>query len=125
VKPPPRTWLGKFYDAFRGLYVAVWTQSSFTPHLLTALLAIGVAAWLGVSATEWCMVTLGIGLVLMAEVFNTSIEAMAKTFNRYPDDNLRDALDIASGGVFMAVLTAVVLGVIVFGPKLWALAIPN
>jgi len=121
VKPPPRTWLGKFYDAFRGLYIAVCTQSSFTPHFLTAVAAIAVAAWLGVSLVEWCMVTLGIGLVLMAEVFNTSIEAMAKTFNRYPDDNLRDALDVASGGVFMAVLTAVVLGCIVFGPKLWAL----
>jgi diacylglycerol kinase len=121
VKPPPRTWLGKFYDAFRGLYVSVRTQSSFTPHLAAAAAAIGLAAWLGVSPIEWCMVTLGIGLVLIAEVFNTSIEAMAKTFNRYPDDNLRDALDIASGGVFMAVLTAVVLGVIVFGPKLWAL----
>lgn len=71
------------------------------------------------------MVTLGIGLVVMAEVFNTSIEAMAKTFDRYPDDNLRDALDVASGGVFVAVLTAVVLGVIVFGPKLWALVVPN
>lgn len=121
MKPPPRTWLGKFYDAFRGLYVAFCTQSSFAPHLVTAAVAIAVAVWLGCSVTEWCMVTLGIGLVLMAEVFNTSIEAMAKTFNRYPDDNLRDALDIASGGVFMAVLTAVVLGVIVFGPKLWAL----
>jgi diacylglycerol kinase len=121
VKPPPRTWLGKFYDAFRGLYVAVRSQSSFVPHFATASAAVALAAWLGVSASEWCMVTLGIGLVLIAEVLNTSIEAMAKTFNRYPDDNLRDALDIASGGVFMAVLTAVVLGVIVFGPKLWAL----
>jgi diacylglycerol kinase (ATP) len=121
VKPPPRTWSGKFYDAFRGLYVAVRTQSSFTPHLLTAVAAIAAAAWLEVSPVEWCMVTLGVGIVLMAEVFNTSIEAMAKTFDRYPDDNIRDALDIASGGVFMAVLTAVVLGVIVFGPKLWAL----
>jgi diacylglycerol kinase len=120
VKPPPRTWLGKFYDAFRGLSVAVRTQSSFGPHLATAAAAVGLAAWLGISAIEWCMVTLGIGLVLMAEVFNTSIEAMAKTFNRYPDDNIRDALDIASGGVFVAVLTAVLLGCIVFGPKLWA-----
>ena len=121
MKPPPRTWLGKFYDAFRGLYVAVRSQSSFVPHFATAAAAVALAAWLGVSSIEWCMVTLGIGLVLIAEVLNTSIEAMARTFNRYPDDNLRDALDIASGGVFMAVLTAVVLGVIVFGPKLWAL----
>lgn len=123
MKPPTRTWLGKFYDAFRGLAVAVGTQSSFGPHLGAAAAAVALAAWLEVSVAEWCVVTLGIGLVLMAEVFNTSIEAMAKTFDRYPDDNLRDALDIASGAVFMAVLTAVVLGAIVFGPKLWALLV--
>lgn len=123
VKPPPRTWLGKFYDAFRGLYVSFSTQSSFTPHLATAVAAIAVAAWLGLSLVEWCVVALAIGLVMMAEVFNTSIEAMAKTFNRYPDDNLRDALDIASGGVFVAVLTAVVLGCILLGPKLWAVLV--
>ncbi len=121
MKPPPRTWLGKFYDAFRGLYVAFCTQSSFTPHLATAVVAIAVAAWLGLSLIEWCFVALAIGLVIMAEVFNTSIEAIAKTFNRYPDDNIRDALDIASGAVFVAVLTAVVLGCILLGPKLWAL----
>jgi diacylglycerol kinase (ATP) len=103
------------------MFVAVRTQSSFAPHLAAAALAVGLAAWLGASPTEWCMVTLGIGLVLMAEVFNTSIEAMAKAVGRYPDDNLRDALDIASGGVMAAVFTAVVLACIVFGPKLWTL----
>lgn len=120
MKPPPRTWLGKFYDAFRGLFVALRTQSSFAPHLAAAALAVALAAWLGATLTEWCMVTLGIGLVVMAEVFNTSIEALAKAVGRYPDDNLRDALDIASAGVMVAVFTAIVLGCIVFGPKLWA-----
>lgn len=123
MKPPPRSWLGKFYDAFRGVFVAVRTQSSFVPHLAAAALAVGLATWLGLSLVEWCMVTLGIGLVIMAEVFNTSIEAMAKAVGRYPDDNLRDALDIASGGVMAAVFTAVVLGCIVFGPKLWAVLV--
>ncbi len=123
MKPPPRSWPGKFYDAFRGVFVAVVTQSSFVPHFAAAALAVALAAWLDVSVTEWCMVTLGIGLVLIAEVFNTSIEALAKAVGRYPDDNLRDALDVASGGVMMAVFTAVVLACIVFGPKLWAIIV--
>jgi diacylglycerol kinase len=59
--------------------------------------------------------------VIMAEVFNTAIEALAKAVGRYPDDDLRDALDHASGGVLVAVLTAVTIGGLVLGPKLWAL----
>lgn len=119
MKPPPRTWSGKFADAFRGLALSVRTQSSFAAHIPVALAAVGLAAWLGVSAVEWCLVALAIGLVIMAEVFNTSIEALAKAVGRYPDDGIRDALDLASGGVFVAVITAVVIGLVVLGPRLW------
>jgi len=121
VTPPPRSWLGKFADAFRGLFEAVRTQSSFAAHIPVAVAAVALAAWLDISPVEWCLVALAIGLVIMAEVFNTAVEALARAVGRYPDDDLRDALDHASGGVLVAVLTAVMIGLIVLGPRLWAL----
>jgi diacylglycerol kinase len=121
VKPPPRTWIGKFADSFRGLFRAMVTQSSFAAHLPVAAAAVGLAAWLGVTAFEWCAIVLAIGLVIMAEVFNTSIESLARAFDRYPDDRIGDALDHASGGVLVSVATAVIVGVIILGPRLWAL----
>jgi len=121
VTPPPRTWLGKFADAFRGLFLSIRTQSSFAAHLPAAAAAVALAAWLGLSAIEWGLVALAIGLVVMAEVFNTSVEALARAVGRYPDDGIRDALDHASGGVLVAVLTAVTIGLLVLGPKVWAL----
>ncbi len=119
MTPPPRTWLGKFADAFRGFFLSIRTQSSFAAHLPVAAAAVGLGAWLGLSLVEWGLVALAIGLVVMAEVFNTSIEALAKAVGRYPDDGIRDALDHASGGVLVAVLTAVTIGLVVLGPKLW------
>jgi diacylglycerol kinase len=119
VTPPPRTWLGKFADAFRGFFLSIRTQSSFAAHLPVAAAAVALGAWLGLSLVEWGLVALAIGLVVMAEVFNTSIEALAKAVGRYPDDGIRDALDHASGGVLVAVLTAVTIGLVVLGPKLW------
>ena len=121
MTPPPRTWLGKFADAFRGLFLSIRTQSSFAAHLPAAAAAVALAAWLGLSAIEWGLVALAIGLVVMAEVFNTSVEALARAVGRYPDDGIRDALDHASGGVLVAVLTAVTIGLLVLGPKVWAL----
>jgi diacylglycerol kinase len=121
VTPPPRTWLGKFADAFRGFFLSVRTQSSFAAHLPVAAAAVAVGAWLGLTPVEWGLVALAIGLVIMAEVFNTSIEALAKAVGSYPDDGIRDALDHASGGVLVAVLTAVTIGLVVLGPKLWDL----
>ena len=123
MTPPPRTWLGKFADASRGFFLSITTQSSFAAHLPVAAAAVVAGFWLGLSLTEWGLVALAIGLVVMAEVFNTSLEALAKAVGTYPDDGIRDALDLASGGVLAAVLTAITIGLIVLGPKLWALAV--
>ena len=124
MQPPPRTWLGKFADAFRGFFLSVRTQSSFVAHIPVAGACVALAAWLGITAVEWCLVMLAIGLVIMAEVFNTSIEALAKAVGRYPDNDLRDALDHASGGVLVAVLTAVAMGFVILGPRVWSLLAP-
>jgi diacylglycerol kinase len=121
VKQSRRTWSGKFADAFRGLFLAVRTHSSYGPHLLAAALTVALAAALRLEPTAWCLVVLAIGGVLVAETFNTAIEELARAVGRYPDDGIRDALDVASGGVLAAVGTALVVGGIVFLPRLAAL----
>ena len=114
---PPRTWLAKFGDAFRGTARAVASQSSFAVHLPVAALAVAVAAFLGMSLVEWCLIALAIGLVLAAEVLNTALEFLAKAVTREYDANVRDALDVASAGVFVTVITAVVVGAILLGNR--------
>jgi len=113
----PRTWLAKFTDAFRGTARAVASQSSFAVHLPVAGLAVAAAAFLGMSVVEWCLIALAIGMVLAAEVFNTAVEFLAKAVTREYDDDVRDALDVASAGVFMTVIAAVVVGVLLLGTR--------
>ena len=115
-----RTWSRKFADAFRGLSRAVKTQSSFAVHLLAAGAVVAAGAFFRVSAGEWCLLALAIGLVLMAEVFNTAIESLARAPGSRRHPRLRDALDMASAAVLLAAITAAVVGVIVFGPRLLA-----
>ena len=114
-----RTWLRKFADAFRGLSRAIRSQSSFACHLFVAGAVVAAGAVSRVSAVEWGLLMLAIGLVLSAEIFNTAIESLARGPGSRRHPRLRDALDMASGGVLMAAITAVVIGVIVFGPRLW------
>ncbi len=116
-----RTWLGKFSDSFRGLFRAVVTESSFAAHLPAAAAAVALGAWLGLSAGEWCLVALAIGGVLAAETINSAVEMLAKALDRGPDERIRDALDRASGAVLVTVGTAVIVGLMVFGPRLVAL----
>jgi diacylglycerol kinase len=113
-----RTWSRKFADAFRGLWRAVRTQSSFAVHLLAAGAVAIAGAMFRVSAEEWCLLALAIGLVLMAEIFNTAVESLARGPGSRRHPRLRDALDMASAGVLVAAITAAVIGLIVFGPRL-------
>lgn len=116
-----RTWFAKFGDAFRGVARAVSSQSSFAIHLPAAVATLAVAAFLGLSLVEWCVLVGAIGLVIAAEVINTSIEFLAKAVTSDFDPNVRDALDIASAGVFVTVVTAVVIGGLLLGTRAGAL----
>jgi diacylglycerol kinase len=112
--PPKRSWLRKFGDAFRGLFHAVSSEWSFAAHLPVALAAVALAAWLGISPVEWC-------LVITAEVFNTSIECLARALDSGPDPRIRDALDTASAAVLVTVGAAIIVGLVIFAPRLVAL----
>jgi len=119
--PPKRSWLQKFGDAFRGLYHAVSTEWSFAAHLPVAAAAVALAAWLGISPVEWCLVALSISGVIAAEVFNTSVESLARALDSGPDQRVKDALDTASAAVLVAVGAAIMVGLVIFGPRLLAL----
>lgn len=114
----PHSWRQKFGHAFRGLRRALRTQHSFAVHLAVAAVVVLVATALRVSVTDWALLVLAIGLVLVAETFNTAVESLARAVDTRFHPRLRDALDIASGAVLLAAGTAVVIGLIVFLPQL-------
>jgi len=121
VRHGRRTWQHKFADAFRGCSRAFRSQSSFAVHVTVAPAVVAVAAWFRVTPVEWCLLVMAIGGVLVAEVFNTALESLARGPGRRRHPRLRDALDMASAAVLMAAATAAVVGVVVFGPRLLAL----
>ena len=110
----PRTWRRKFGDALRGCGVAVRDQRSFWVHLAFALVvpAAGVIAHL--QSWQWSALCLCITLVLVAEMLNTALEALAKAVDPDVNPHLRDALDIGSAAVLLAAAGAAAVGGIVF-----------
>lgn len=113
----PRPWAAKFRDAFRGVGRAIRSQSSFAVHLLAAAAVVVAAALLRVSLVGWCLLVAAIGMVLAAEIFNTAIESLARRLGPRRHPRIRDALDVASGGVLCAAATAAVIGVLVLGER--------
>ena len=78
-----------------------------------AIAAILAGLFLGVTKLELMMLVLCVGIVIAAELFNCSIEQLAKSITNQPDENVRNALDIASGAVLIASLMATIVGIVV------------
>lgn len=112
----------KFADAFRGIAVGMRGQSSFAIHFVVAIVVIAAGVFLGCERWEWIALAAAIGLVFVAELFNSAFEALARAITPSEDARIRDALDMAAGAVFLASFVAAAMGALVFLPKLLALA---
>jgi diacylglycerol kinase len=117
-KPGPRRWRDKFAEAFRGVRDGMRGQSSFRVHFVCAVLAIGASVVLRCEWVEWCLVLGCIGLVLSAELLNSSIETLFRGLPQEAQDRVYPALDIAAGAVLITSITAATIGGIVFGRRL-------
>jgi len=111
--------LTSFKYAFAGVWHILQTQRNARIHVCLALVAVVLGLWLGLSRTEWAVITLTIGLVLVAEAFNTVAESAIDLVTREYHPLARIAKDVAAGAVLLAAMTAVVVGLLILGPPLW------
>ena len=107
-----------FAHAGRGL----WVFFMSTPNAWLHVLALAVVATLGVrfsiTKEEWLFVIFSCGFVLVAEAFNTAIEIDIDLTSPEYHPHARDTKDVAAGAVLLASLTALIIGVCIFGPYL-------
>ncbi len=111
-------WIQKFGNAARGIKVAVRGEISFFVHLFATTMVILAGAVLGITQMAWCLLTLCIALVLVAEMLNTAIERVCQVITRENNPRIRDALDMCAGAVLMASMAAVIVGMVLLGRPL-------
>ncbi len=109
-----------FKYAFKGIG-QLFTQPNACIHACVAVIVIICGWWLDLSALEWVAVAICIGCVLMAEAFNSAIEAIADKVSPDYDPLIGKAKDLAAGAVLLMVFGAVAAGLIIFLPKFIAL----
>ncbi len=127
-----RTWIQKFKSAFRGVALGVKgprsfesrvdgsgtdvkSHNSFWLHFPLGLAAIILGQMLNVGPASMAVLVVCIGLVVVAELLNTSIEFLASAVTSEFDETIEAALDVASGAVLVASLVAVAVGCLVLG----------
>ncbi|MEI9896140.1 MAG: diacylglycerol kinase family protein [Chthoniobacter sp.] len=111
----------RFGWAGRGVLVLFRTQANARIHAVAALCAIVGGFFFGISRGEWCAVVGVIGLVFTAEGINTAIEAVVDLASPGLHPLAERAKDVAAGAVLLAALAALVIGLLVFGPRVCVL----
>lgn len=105
--------------ALKGFYLLVTTEHSIISQLIISAAMCIVGFYMEISTIEWMFQILAIGLVLTAESLNTAIEAICDYLQPNYDKKIGFIKDIAAGAVTFAALTAIVIGAIIYLPKLF------
>jgi diacylglycerol kinase (ATP) len=111
----------KFIDAFRGVLFAIKDGTSLKIQLVFSVVSLGLGFYFNISISEWCFILLAIGLVIAAEIFNTSIEWVCNFMEPKHNEEIGKIKDTAAGAVLVLAVTAFVVGLIIFTPKIIAL----
>jgi diacylglycerol kinase len=99
-----------FGHAFLGVGHLVATEWNFRIHLAGTVSAFIAGLILRFGYAEWLVVGTLIGLVLTAEALNTAIERLVNLLHPEIHPLARAAKDTAAAGVFLASLTALIVG---------------
>lgn len=110
-----------FTYAFDGLKYAFKYEQNILVHTLATILVIIAGIFFKISLTEWLVLALIIGLVIATELINTSIEATIDLITKEVHPLAKIAKDTAAAAVLVFGLTAIVIGCIIFLPKILVL----
>lgn len=110
--------LKSFSFAGQGIRSAITSEPNMRIHLAAAVIVVLAGFYLELSNTEWCLVILAIGLVLTAELFNSSLEELVDLLQPAQQPLAGKIKDMAAGAVLIAAISAACIGLLVFGKYL-------
>lgn len=93
-------------------------ERNFIIELCFMVLCIILGFAFSISFTEWAIVIICFGLVLGGECFNTALEAVVDLASPDYHELARLAKDAAAGGVLLFSVASLLVGVIIFLPRI-------
>lgn len=110
-----------FRYAFRGAWLLIRTEHSIMVQLFVAFLVCIAGFLVNLSSIEWILQILAIAVVLVAEALNTAVEKLCDFVHPDHSEHIGMVKDISAGAVAFAALAAVLIGMIIYLPKLQVL----
>lgn len=110
-----------FYYAAKGIAALFSREHNAKIHLAAAIAVVLMGFFFHISYYEWMAVVIVIGMVFLAELFNTAIESLGDVVDPNRNFEIGRVKDLAAGAVLVSAIVALVIGGIVFIPHIVAL----
>jgi diacylglycerol kinase len=110
--------LRSFAYAFNGLKILLKEEHNARLHLIAATVAVIAGVVLNISAMEWIAIVFATAFVITTEIINSSIENMADFISPEKHEKIKKIKDLAAAGVLISAVAALIVGMIIFLPKI-------
>ncbi len=103
-------------NALHGVALMLRSQHNAWLHAFASCCVLIVGGLFRLSDPEWCRIILAIMAVWTAEALNTALEFLADAATPEFHPLVKNAKDVAAGGVLISAIGSVVIGLLVLGP---------
>jgi len=107
--------------ALSGLGTVFKEEQNFKTEVLLAAFTLLAGVAIQISKIEMIVVIICITIVLTTEIINTAIEDLCDKVEPHHDKTIGKIKDIMAGSVLIASVSSLVVGAIIFVPKIFAL----
>lgn len=105
-----------YWYALSGIKLIIQNERNFRIQLVTTILVIFLGLFFNVNHDDWAILALVTALVLVAESFNSVIEAVCDTISQEYRINIRYAKNVSAGAVLVSAGVSLIAGVVIFAP---------
>lgn len=119
----PRKFLESLRYALEGIAYCIKTQRNMRIHFAFAIIVLIAGIILHISRLEFIIIVMVISMVFVCEIFNTAIEKAIDTTTQEYHPIAKIAKDVAASAVLVSAINAVIVGCLIFGRYLWAIAL--
>jgi len=105
-------------NALHGIGLMLKSQHNAWLHAFASICILIVGGLFWLSDPEWCWIILAIIAVWTAEALNTALEFLADAATPEYHPLVKNAKDVAAGGVLISAIGSVIIGLLVLGPHL-------
>ena len=113
--------VNSFGYAIEGIWSSFRTERNMKIHVFIMILVVLLGIFLHISVTEWMICIILFALVIGAELFNTSIEAVVDMISLEKSSQAKLAKDVSAGAVLVFAIASIIVGFLIFVPKIISL----